>query len=234
MMTMLLVALVLAVLSSAVAAVPAQPAGGLTARVTLGSAAMAEGHRLYTLAVLDQLVAYLRSPRVAGQSAPLTAVNLTLMRPDGGSLATASTAADTTGRFVTSLVGTRPQIAPGQRLAMNTGSTVVEMVVANVLITVTGTEVSGHIPPATTTGQRFVLLRVYLRGSTAPRTFNVPANENGEFTLDSTNPPGLTPGFDMALVERIEAVYTSPEGHQTVDTVVPLTRILLPFATKGR
>ena len=191
-----------------------------------------EGHRLYGIGVLPQLVAYVRTNRVGGQAPPLASASLTLTGPGGGAaLAQGIATVGTDGRFLASLGATNLQIQPGQHLTLRTGAESTEMTVADVKLAQRELTLVGAIPAGLPAGQRGVQLVSRQRDGTV-RSFNLQADANGDFTFNTANPPGPGAGLDLATVVQFEAVYTSPDGHQTVAVVVPKFVIRLPLARK--
>lgn len=202
----------------------------------------ADGHRFHTLDVRPRLVAYLGSPRVDVQGAPLGAVDVALSGRGGA--ARGAGQLDTAGAATLGLAGAQPTIGVSMTLAatIDTGAgadawrATASMTVADVSVALDtpANVVRGRVPPRAGFFGRFATVRAFLRGAAAPRTLNIPTDAAGAFTLNTANPPGAGQGFALADATRIEVVHTAADGHQSIAVAVPAIRVLLPWATKNR
>lgn len=206
--------------------------GGTTAEVGYVTP---EGHRVFTVAVVPRLVAYVGTSQVAGLMDPLVNLTLALAEPDGTSRASGAARAASDGHFATLLAGERPRLTPGQRLSALAGSQTAVMTVQDVAVAIdtAANRIVGHLPVGEGLLGRFVTLRVSQLGGTELNVTAL-ADAQGAFSVDPANPGLLVPAFSLASVSRVEVVHTSPEGHQTIATARPSWRIFLPVAYRPR
>jgi hypothetical protein len=207
--------------------------GGTSAEVGY---ATPEGHRVFTVAVVPRLVAYIETADVAGRVDPLSSLTLALTAADGAVQATATAKAASDGQFAAVLSGSGPQLSAGQRLSAVAGSQQVAMTVQDVAVAIdtAANRITGHMPVGAGVQGRFVNVRVYQFGSDTFLNVTVLADTQGAFSLDPANPGLLVPAFSLTSVSRVEAVHTLPEGHQTIATARPVWRIFLPLAHRPR
>lgn len=196
-----------------------------------------EGHRQWALARIARLTAYLGRGTVEVEATPLTRTRLTWSeRTD----AMPDLTTDTDGRLSVAIDVAGDQPRSGQTLsaAIGSGATAetASMTLSDVRLSLDTPHntVIGRVPVGTGTLGRFAQVRLWPRDGDPSINVAVRTDAEGNFTLDTTNPPGAgNQGASLASYNRVQVVHTNADGHRTIAEETVTIAIYAPYVAKG-
>ena len=201
-----------------------------------------EGHRQWALARIARLTAYLGQRSFGLEATPLTPAELRWN--DGRRVQTANGATNTDGwiDFTMFVSGENAvdEPRPGQSVSANIGTgasaEAATMTIADVRLALdtARSTVTGRVPVGTGVLGRFAQLRLWPRDGEASINVAVRTDAEGNFTLDTTNPPGFgAQGAALARYERVQVIHTNADGHRTIAEDTVTIAIYAPYVAKG-
>ncbi|MCC7020072.1 MAG: hypothetical protein IT332_09980 [Ardenticatenales bacterium] len=196
-----------------------------------------EGHRQWALARIARLTAYLGLGSVEVEATPLTRTRL-IWSERTDTLPELTT--DTDGRLYVAIdvVGNQPRSGQTLSATIGTGAAAetASMTVADVRLALDTprSTVTGRVPVGTGVLGRFAQLRLWPRDADTPTNIAVRTDADGNFTLDTMNPPGAgNPGASLASYDRVQVVHTNADGHRTIAEEAVTIAIYAPYVAKG-